>query len=431
MQERLAMKSVLLDERKELDAIAIPAGPDRPFRVLYFDHTAMLGGGEIALLNLIRYIDRRQVSPIVVLCSDGPLAGKLRDLCEVHVLPLGENIRKTKKDSIGWRSLLKLRDIVAVIQYSVKLSRFIVKHDIDLIHTNSLKADIIGGFAGRFARRPVVWHVRDRIETDYLPRMAVQAFRLLCGLVPTFVIANSDATLKTLRLKRGQSNASIPSGVESARTSGVIHDSTVVAAGPPKSQKSENQVVGLIGRICPWKGQHIFLRAVASVRLRFPRARFKIVGAALFGEDDYERSIRKLCADLGLEDVVEFCGFCPNVSEVISGLDVLVHASTTGEPFGQVIIEGMAGGKPVVATNGGGVPEIVVDNVTGFLVPMGVAAAMAEAICKILADPIMARKMGLRGFKRARELFTIEGTANKVEAVYRHLLETPGLAHAK
>ena len=213
------------------------------------------------------------------------------------------------------------------------------------------------------------------------------------------------------------------------RTTRVVHDATVVGTEPPENRSAENQVAGLIGRICQWKGQHIFLRAVASVRLRFPNARFKIVGAALFGEDDYDGSIRKLCTDLGLDDVVEFCGFCSNVSEVISGLDVLVHASTTGEPFGQVIIEGMACGKPVVATNGGGVPEIVVDNVTGLLVPMGDSAAMAEAICKILADPIMAGQMGSRGFARAQELFTMEGAARKVEAVYRQVLGIPNLAH--
>jgi glycosyltransferase involved in cell wall biosynthesis len=93
-----------------------------------------------------------------------------------------------------------------------------------------------------------------------------------------------------------------------------------------------------------------------------------------------------------------------------------------------VIVEGMAAGKPVVATSGGGVPEIVVDTVTGFLVPMGDAGAMAEAICKTLADPAMARRMGSQGFMRVQKLFTIEMAAEKVKAIYHQILDAPHFA---
>ena len=140
---------------------------------------------------------------------------------------------------------------------------------------------------------------------------------------------------------------------------------------------------------------------------RFPKARFVIIGAALFGEDGYEREIRQLSAQLGLEEVVEFAGFRPDVQCAIAELDLVVHASTTGEPFGQVIIEGMAAGKPVVATNGGGVPEIVEDGQTGILVPMGDAPALAEAICRVLADPAQARDYMAREYPpdKGRTLF--------------------------
>ena len=103
-------------------------------------------------------------------------------------------------------------------------------------------------------------------------------------------------------------------------------------------------------------------------------------------------------------------------------MDIIVHASTTGEPFGQVIIEGMAAGKPVVATNGGGVPEIVEDNETGFLVPMKDSCAMAAAISRLLADPPLAHRMGQRGRDRVQRHFTIEQTARKVEEVYQNLM---------
>jgi glycosyltransferase involved in cell wall biosynthesis len=275
------------------------------------------------------------------------------------------------------------------------------------------------------ARRPVVWHVRDRIEADYLPKSAVRAFRFLSKFVPTYVIANSQAVLNTLHLPQYRSQTSIPSGIELPKTYVVLHDATVVPSSVAFDFASGHQVIGLIGRICPWKGQHIFLQAAATVAKHFPNARFKIVGAALFGEDEYEAKVKQLCTDLALDRVVEFTGFCSDVGELIAGLDVVVHASTTGEPFGQVIVEGMAAGKPVVATNGGGVPEIVVDNVTGFLVPMGDPAAMAEAICKILAAPAAARSMGFQGFMRVRKLFTIERAAEKVKTIYCQILQSP------
>ena len=129
-----------------------------------------------------------------------------------------------------------------------------------------------------------------------------------------------------------------------------------------------------------------------------------------------------MSSQLGLDNVLQFTGFCSNVKQAISELDVVVHASTKGEPFGQVIVEGMAAGKPVVATNGGGVPEIVEDGLTGILVPMGDVSAMAEAICRICADPLAARIMGAKGKKRVAEHFTIEQTARKVESVYAYLL---------
>jgi glycosyltransferase involved in cell wall biosynthesis len=419
------MNSAALKEEINPDSMPVSGHSTRPYRILYFDHTAALGGGEIALLNLVRYIDRRHITPIVVLCSEGPLADRLRNVCEVHILPLPESVRNTKKDSLGWRSVLKLRDLAAVVFCSLRLAKFIVKHDINLIHANSLKADIIGGLAGRLARRPVVWHIRDRIESDYLPKSAVRAFRFLSRFVPSYVIANSQAVLNTLHLPQNRSQTSIPSGVEMPKTYFVLHDATIVPSSVAVDSASGYQVIGLIGRICPWKGQHIFLQAAAAVAQRFPNARFKIVGAALFGEDEYEAKVRRLCTDLALDTVVEFAGFRSNVGELIAGLDVVVHASTTGEPFGQVIVEGMAAGKPVVATNGGGVPEIVVDTVTGFLAPMGDPVAMAEAICKILAAPAMARNMGFHGFMRVRKLFTIERAAEKVKSIYYGILQSP------
>jgi glycosyltransferase involved in cell wall biosynthesis len=393
---------------------------------LFFDHTAAMSGGEIALLNLVCHLDLKKIKPVVVLGAEGPLAEQLRPIVETHVLPLSPRVTGQRKDNLGIRTLFRLADIATVWVYVRRLVRFIRAHDIDLVHTNSLKADIIGGFAGLLSSRPVIWHVRDRIEDDYLPQAVAWTFRLLCRLVPSYVITNSSATLRTLHLRRDFRSLAVPSGVklnEDVRIASVVHDGTKPDSPSAANPEAQGLLrVGLIGRISPWKGQHVFVQAAQQVVRRFPGAKFLIIGAALFGEDKYEQEVRQLTSQLGLENVVRFTGFCTDVKQAISELDVVVHASTKGEPFGQVIVEGMAAGKPVVATNGGGVPEIVEDGMTGILVPMGDVPAMAEAICRICADPLAARIMGAKGKKRVAEHFTIEQTARKVESVYAYLL---------
>ena len=111
-------------------------------------------------------------------------------------------------------------------------------------------------------------------------------------------------------------------------------------------------VFGMLGRIAPWKGQDLFLRAFAEA---FPGGteRAVIVGTAMFGEEDYERELPALAAELGLDVRVEFRGFREDIWRELAALDVLVHASLTPEPFGQVVLEGMAAGLPVLAPDEG------------------------------------------------------------------------------
>jgi glycosyltransferase involved in cell wall biosynthesis len=380
-----------------------------PLRILFFDHTAALSGGEIALLHLVKNLDPQRIKPIVVLGADGPLVEKLRPDIETHVLLLPSNVGSTRKNTLGLSTLFRVRELAVSFQYIFRLAKFFREQDIDIVHTNSLKADLLGGLAGRLAARPVIWHLRDRIAEDYLPSPVVRIFRVLARIIPTRIFAVSNAVATTIR-KNTQSDDRVS----------VVHDGTFL---PIQSAVSQNAAtnpirIGLIGRISPWKGQHIFLQAAALVLKRFPDARFLVIGAPLFNEEAYDQEIRALVIQLGIENSVEFTGFCSDIPQIISTLSLVVHASTTPEPFGQVIIEGMAAGKPVVATNGGGVPEIVEDGSTGILVPMGDSAAMAAAICNILENPRHAAEMGVRARQRVENHFTVAATSRRVEAIY-------------
>ena len=391
-----------------------------PLRVLYLDHTAKIGGGEIALVNLLRHLDRSVVFPIALLFMEGPLRERLVGCCDTHVIPMADEALTAKKDGLGWRSLLQLRASWSVLMQIWKVAQFARKMEIDLIHTNSLKADIIGGIAARIAGIPVVWHVRDRIEADYLPKMVVRVFRFLSQNLPDFVIANSSATLASLHLNGKHKSAMVDANGR------VVHDGCQVVSIKDEPEGVRTGVrIGLVGRISPWKGQDIFIRAASLLKEKHPEARFEIIGATMFAERGYEGELLRLRNELNVNDTVAFAGFVENVPARIAELDIVVHASITGEPFGQVIIEGMAEQKPVVATNGGGVPEIVQDGITGLLVPMGDALRMAEAIDYLLTHPDEATEMGVRGRERVQTHFTIQKTARMVEAVYGEVFGRP------
>jgi glycosyltransferase involved in cell wall biosynthesis len=395
----------------------------RPIRVLFLDHTAELSGGEIALADIIRHLDRTRVEPVVLLGSQGPLIERLTGYAPVHVIPMDASVVHVRKDALGFRSLLQFPAMRASLSFLGHVRRFIDEQAIDLLHTNSLKASVIGGIAGRLQSRKVIWHIRDRIADDYLPRNVVRVMRQLARILPHYVVANSAATLSTLQLKAKPSGV-IYSGVDLSRFSlAPLPASSNSEEGSANPKLANPKIVGLVGRICPWKGQHVFLAAAAQVHARWPGTRFRIIGAALFREHDYEVSLRRMVQEHGLEEVVEFVGFQDDIAAAIQSLDILVHASTVGEPFGQVIVQGMACGKPVIATNGGGVPEIVVDGQTGVLVPMNDASAMAEAICVLLADEQRARQMGAWGHQRVVERFTIQQSVIDLTKIYEELVD--------
>jgi glycosyltransferase involved in cell wall biosynthesis len=400
-----------------------------PRTVVYLDHTARWSGGEIALFRTLLAIDRERVTPVVVLAEEGPFADRLRESdIETHVLPLAGRVREVRKDTLGATALLRLAGAAfAFVRYAVAIARFARRRRAFVLHCNSLKADIYGALAGRLAGVPVIWHVRDHIDPSYLPAPAVKLFRWLAGWLPDAVLTNSESTLERL----------FPDGPtrerQRTRRAHVIHDGlteTELETPAPVSSgtwKHDPPRVGIVGRFVAWKGQHIFLSAALQLvhsgdnrtiagRTQPLCAEFVLVGKPLFGEEAYEDGLHRQAAPLG--DSVQFLGFRDDVPALLRQFDVFVHASTTPEPFGQVVIEAMAEGIPVIASNGGGIREIIEDGVSGLLTPMGDADALAVAIRSLLADPNRAGRMAAAGHERVHTLFTATRNARSVESVY-------------
>ncbi len=389
-----------------------------PYRVLYLNHGAKPSGAEFALWRMLGARDRRRIEPVILFGEEGPAADFMREIgVETHVLPLTGAVREVRKDTLGVGALLHLGRLAAFGAYAARVAAFARRQRVRIIHTNTIKAHLYGALAGRLARLPVVWHLRDYVNESYFPRPVVRVVRFLARHAPRHVIGVSRSVMEQLQLgDGGRRSTVILDGLTEPELAAGMNPVPAPGGGAPVR-------IGIVGRLAKWKGQHVFLDAAAQVVAAGHDARFVVVGAALFGEEDYASDLRRQAERLGIAGRVEFRGFTRDVVGELRRLDVLVHASTTGEPFGQVIIEGMAVGLPVVASRGGGVPEIITDGENGLLTPMGDAAGLASALVSLLDDPARAQLLGRTGYAHVREHFRASRGARQVADIYQGILE--------
>ena len=343
----------------------------------------------------------------MILAEEGPLVARLESAgASVEVLPMDTAAQRLGRGGVR-PGALPPAVVLATLAYTVRLAARLRELDPDLVHTNSLKAMFYGLAAGKLAGMRVVVHVRDRIAEDYLPTPAVRAVRLLCGRVADGVVANSAVTLATLPASCREAVV-IPSPVDVARFS----------AGTER--RSERPfTVAVVGRIAPWKGQDLFLRAFAEAFSDGDEVAL-VVGSALFGEDAFEAEVRALAEDLGIGQRVTFTGFRDDVADLLSEVDVLVHTSTIPEPFGQVVVQGMAAGLCVIASAEGGPATIVTDGVDGILCEPRDVQSYACAMRKVRSDPILRSDLGTKA-KMTAQRFAPEVIAEEMLSLYERV----------
>ena len=399
--------------RKRLEAPTTPPAMDAlaPIRVAFVDHCARLSGAEIAMVRLIEALGGR-VDATVILAEDGPLVARLQQVgARVEVLPLDSRTRELDRHLTARRPTA--RALGSTSAYVWRLARRLRQLRPDIVHTMSLKAAVYGIPAARLSGTPVVWHLHDRVAPDYLPGVAVGLLRGLARTGPTMLLANSSATLAT---------------VPGARRGRVVPNPIPLPAPEHRERPFDAVRVGIVGRLAPWKGQDVFVRAFAEAFQPGSPVRGVIIGAALFGEEEHEEALRRLCRELDVDGRVEITGFVEDVEQAISRLDVLVHCSTVPEPFGQVVVEGMAAGLAVVASAAGGPTEVITNGHDGMLVPPGDVAALADALRTLASDEDLRLKLGRAALIRAQD-FSPERAGEAVLHAYDIALRrAPGVS---
>jgi glycosyltransferase involved in cell wall biosynthesis len=391
---------------------------DERLRVVYLDHIARMSGGEIALLRLLPHLEH--VNPHVILGEDGPLADRLqRAGISVEAMPLATAAREMRRDTVrpgGASPLAALH----TLGYILRLARRLRELKPDIVHTNSLKAGVYGCLAAKLAGAPLVWHLRDRVAEDYLPAAAVRLVRTSIAHLADGIIANSTATLDTLPPRERERGQVIPDSVQ-----------TPPRVEPPAGETAGTRPVtfGMLGRIAPWKGQDLFLRAFAAA---FPTGgeRAVLVGEPMFGEEDYERELHELVARLGLTGRVEFRGFREDIWGELASFEVLVHASVIPEPFGQVVLEGMAAGLPVIAPDEGGPADMIENGRTGRLFASRDPDSLTSAMRALSKDQAERERLGSAA-RKAAERYTPQILAGSFEEVYDRVLAQRGRGDAR
>jgi glycosyltransferase involved in cell wall biosynthesis len=357
--------------------------------LLVSNHAEIVGGGEISLLALLEGLDRSRWAPTLVVPGEGAVAARCRSLgIPVRAVPL-PSLRRP-----GWaapRSVFALRGLAR-------------GSGARLVHANGSRAMLYAGPACRLAGIPAIWHVRIADRDGPLDR-------LLAGLARA-VIVNSRAVGRRFDWALPGKVRCIHNGVDTARFAPRPAPQGLRASlGLPEGAP----VVASVGRFVAFKGYATLLEAAHLVRAAAPDAHWLVVGdGELRGDLEARRRA------LELEGCVWFTGWREDVPDLLALCDLFVLPSL-GEHFGRVLIEAMAMARPVVATDAGGVPEIVIAEETGLLVPPGNPKALAEAVLALLADPARARDLGAAGRRRAEACFSLRRHVEAVEAVYREL----------
>jgi glycosyltransferase involved in cell wall biosynthesis len=347
------------------------------------------GGSDRCLLDLVLALPRDRVAAKLVLRRGDPLAGRYRAAgLEVVEMPLVPPRRALAPGKL-------LRFAGNLLAGAWRIRNIAREWDAAVVHVNT-SYNLQGLLGGWLAGRPVVAHVRELGEA-WLDRL----IRAVIRHVATRIVAISRAVERQIGARRGQC-VQIHDGIDLSEYEGLPGKAEARAQ---VGISPERKLVLCVGRLEPWKGQHVLVAAAPRILAACPACEIWIVGGPAVNKPEYEKRCRARAAALGVAERVRFTGVRQDIPLLMAAADVLVLPTCTAEPFGRTVVEAMAAGCPVVATAAGGPLDTVAD---GFLVAPDDAEALAEKVTAILNDAVLAARFGAAGRIRARTLFSLE-----------------------
>jgi len=398
-------------------------------RIVYLNPNGRLGGAETSLRELLASV--RAAEPAwelwLVLGEDGPLAGIARDLGVRVLVLLFPPALGRLGDTGRWAAVVGLLGAaIAAARYARGLARWLRKIQPDIIHTNWFKMHLLGAWT-RPRRSPLIWHIHDYVTPRRLMRRLLWPFRKSCSAA----IVNSKSVAKDLeRALPGLRIVPIYNAIDLERFSPAGERLDLDAKAGLAPAASGTVRVGLIATFARWKGHKVFLEALGRLSPDVP-VRGYIIGGPIYQTEGSQWSVAELHREaerLQLGDRIGFTGFLEDAPAAMRSLNVIVHASTEPEPFGMVIVEGMATGKAVIASQAGGAAELITDGENALAHAPGDAEGLAREIERLTSDEALRNKLGKCGRATAERHYHGKRLAAELTELYR---EVAGVAPAK
>lgn len=387
-------------------------------RILFVtDHAGASGGAEKSLITLVRSLQSRGHDIFCVLPEKGETYTALASYgvkLLVCAMPAIERTRNPLRIA-GW--------LCAMLWFGLVVGIYVRIKRIDVIHSNKTPCTFYAAAASFFSWRPIIWHVRN-VNKNF-------------GIIGKLLFAYVDVVVCISHAIAKPFFDTFPDSEKIV----VVYNGVMINPLKKISLRSENLMgemgikkpaflVGVVGRITAWKKIEVFLQAMKRI---VDDGQASAVYGVIIGDcvtskekqmhDDisYKSYVQSVHANLNLGERVRFIGFKKDVETYIAELDMLVLPSEN-EPFGRILIEAMALGVPVIASRSGAVPEIILDNETGVLFPVGDDRALADAILRLYHDPLLLRRIAKDGWKRVYDFFSADVYGQNVENIYRSLV---------
>lgn len=374
-------------------------------KILFLTHVGNMGGAEAKMMVLAQSLGD---DAEVCMFEKGAMQQTLDDQKIKHfVLEMPAIIRSFKREN-GLVSTIKL--LPAFFGFTRTLGKKSKQYDV--IVCMSQKSFVFSALAKIFTRKPIIWFMNDLVTKEHFNPILIKILVFLAKLSANDVVVNSMASRDAWLAAGGKSeNLSILySGVDVDLFEGAIADKARITQLRDSYIGEGKYLVGTFGRLSEWKGQDVFLKALANVE----NAHGLIVGGAQFGEDHYAQHLKDLAKELGVDDRITFTGHMDNIPELMAACDVIAHCSTLPEPFGRVIVEAMLAKTPIIASKAGGPEEIILHDKTGYLYPLGDAKELSTFIEYCLSHKVEDRKKLVRNaYQRAVEHFSSKGLVAK------------------
>jgi glycosyltransferase involved in cell wall biosynthesis len=388
----------------------------QPKRVLYVEGNldGTIGGSYFSLLYLVSGLDRARFEPLVVFAADTPLRPRF-EAADIRTLlrPMTPGIRLT--GLVGGMVSRGINLYRGWVRDSLSLAALLRRERIDLVHLNNTVTGNHPWMIGaRLAGIPCITHERG-INVQFSTRTRLLARSLKA------VVCISSAVRDNL-LARGFHysplvtihNGLDPDLMHVTRRASEIRAEIGIGR--------DVRLIGMVGNIKSWKGQEVVIRAMAILRDEFPNVVCLLIGHTSPSDAAYRDYVASLIESQGLLGRVIITGHRVDIANYVAALEIQIHASIEPEPFGRVLLEGMALQKPLVASGSGAVPEIVVDGQTGLLFEPGRPEALATALRQLLNDPARAAAMGAAGRERLVAEFSVQHNIRETQALYDSLL---------